>query len=338
MKKPWESFSAIDRFFDPLLQQTVNRWVFLLPTMNLCHWYLKCGGCSMCGFNSPKSSKQQYAWIAKCFGGQALHWLYWLGYLGVRCQNPQNLTVYNGGSFFNSGQEIPGSKPEIPYSLQTAICRHVGRHPTIQKLFVESRPEFITESNIGLLNDLLSGKTLQVGIGLESRSDRVRNSILRKGIGLKQFENAISVLKRNGARSLAYVFFKPMELSEREAIDDAVSTIQYCFEAGVDEISLSCAFIQDGTKMADQYRESLYQLPWLWSIVEVIKKTAPLGPVRIGTFEDDPPPIDVPHNCPQCTASFAQAIDQYRRTFDLSLFNQLRCSCQEDWLKEISAQ
>ncbi|MCX6786119.1 MAG: hypothetical protein NTZ18_04720 [Candidatus Komeilibacteria bacterium] len=292
----------------------------------------------MCGFNCPKSSKQQYAWIAKYFGGRALHPLYWIGYFGIRSQNPQNLTIYNGGSFLNSGREISGSKPEIPYSLQTAICRHVGQHPTIQKLFVESRPEFITRSNIGSLTDLLQGKVLQVGIGLESKNNKVRNSILRKGINLGQFENAVSVLKEYKAKSLAYVFFKPMELSEEEAIDDAVHTIQYCFEAGVDEVSLSCAFIQDGTKMADQYRKGAYQLPRLWSIIEVIKKTAPLGPVRIGTFEDDPPPIAIPRNCPQCTETVMQAIGQYRRTFNLSLFNQLHCPCEETWLKEISAQ
>ena len=329
MKKPWESFSATSAFFDPLIKQMVNRWVLLLPAMNLCHWYLRSGGCTMCGFNCPKSSKQQYAWIARYFGARALHFVYWLGYLGVKDQNPQNLTIYNGGSFLNSGHEVFGSKPEIPLSLQIAICRHIGRHPTIQKLFVESRPEFITSSNIALLGDLLKGKTLQVGIGLESRDDRVRNKILRKGIDIGNFRRAIATLKGHGAKSLAYVFLKPMGLGESEAIVDAVRTIQFCFETGVDEVSLSCAFIQNGTEMCRQYRNGSYKLPQLWSIIEVIKQTAHLGPVRIGTFEDDPKPIDIPHNCPACTESVNRAIDRYRDSFDISLFNQLSCPCRE---------
>ena len=210
MKRPWESFSTVDSFFDPLIKQMVNRWVLLLPAMNLCHWYLKRGGCSMCGFNCPKSSKQQYAWIAKHFGERALRYIYWLGYFGIKGQNPQNLTIYNGGSFLNSGHEISGSKPEIPHSLQTAICRHIGQHPTIRKLFIESRPEFISWKSIAYMSDLLNGKTLQVGIGFESFNDRVRNRILGKGISLSGFNTAIAVLKQYGAKSLAYVFLKPI--------------------------------------------------------------------------------------------------------------------------------
>lgn len=338
MKKPWESFSSVGEFFDPLLNRTVNRWVLLLPTVNLCDWYLKSGGCTMCGFNCPKSSKQQYAWIAKYFGGQALHLVYWLGYFGIWKQSPQNLTIYNGGSFLNSGKEVPGSKPEIPLSLQSGIFRHIGQHPTIQKIFVESRPEFITSSNIAPLNDLLKGKTLQVGIGLESSNNRIRNGILRKGISLDSFNHAVKILKKHGVKSLAYVFLKPMHLSEREAIQDAVRTIQFCFETGVDEVSLSCAFIQDETKMCQQYQNGSYKLPQLWSIIEVIKQTTNLGPVRIGTFEDDPPPIDVPHNCSLCTETVNRAISRYRNSFNIALFDQLSCSCLEAWQKEVYAQ
>ena len=337
MKKPWESFSSVDKFFDPLLKQHVNRWMLLLPAMNLCDWYLRSGGCSMCGFNCPGSSKQSYAWIAKYFGPRALHLVYWLGYFGIKGQKPQNLTVYNGGSFLNSGQETPGSKPEIPLSLQNAVCRHVGRHPTIQKLFVESRPEFVTPDRVALMSDLLAGKTLEVGIGLESSSDIVRNKVLRKGIGLSTFLGAIDVLKRHAAKSLAYVFLKPTGLSESEAVKDAINTIRFCFGLGIDEVSLSCAFVQNGTDMCRQYQAGQYKPPWLWSIVEVIKQTAHLGPVRIGTFEDDPPPIDVPHNCKDCTEKMNQAIGKYRSNFDISLFGQLFCPCRETWLKEISA-
>jgi len=330
MKKPWESFSAVGNFYDPLLQQTVNRWVLLLPGVNLCSWYLKTkGGCTMCGFNNTTSSKRQYAWITKYFGGRALHAIYWLGYFGIKDQNPENLTIYNGGNFLNSGKEVPGAKPEIPFSLQRAICRHAGKHPTIKKVCIESRPEFINPTNISTLKGLLGGKTLEVGIGLESSNDRVRNGLLRKGTSLPNFELAVSTLRKHGAKSLAYVFLKPVGLSESEAVADTVETIRYCFRTGVDEVSVSCAFIQEGTDMYKKYMIGEYKPPTLWSIIEVIKQTVGLGPVRIGTFEDDPPPIDVPKNCSECTGVVNEALDQYRRDFKVSVFDNLNCSCKQ---------
>jgi len=329
MKKPWESFSATANFFDPLLRQTVKRWMLLLPAINLCDWYLKSNGCTMCGFNCRGSSKQQYAWLTQFFGGRALHALYWLGYFGVKNQNPQNLTIYNGGSFLNSGKEVLGSKPEIPFSLQTTICQHIGQHPTIQKLFIESRPEFVTQGNISTLSKLLAEKTLQVGIGLESSDNRVRNTLMKKGMELSVFKHAIAVLKEHGAKSLAYVFLKPVGLSESEAIADTVRTIQFCFETGIDEVSLSCAFVQKGTEMHRKHQLGEYKPPTLWSIIEVVKQTANLGPVRVGTFEDDPPPIAVPQNCSNCTQAVNEAIIKYRNSFNLQVFDYLSCPCRQ---------
>jgi len=330
MKKPWENFSGVDRLYEPSLKRDVQDWVMLFPGLNLCSWYLKSkGGCSMCGFNGSASSKQEYAWLTKYFGGRALHAMYWLGYWGARKQNPERLTIYNGGNFLNTGKEVPGQKPEIPFSLQKTICRHVRTHRTIQKLFVESRPEFITSENIPLLKGLLGEKTLEVGIGLESSNDHIRNGVLKKGTSLAAFERAVATLREYGAKSLAYVFLKPIGLDDAAAVTDAIATIRYCFEvAHVDEVSLSCAFIQEGTGFHKAYEDGTYKPPTLWSITRVIEQTANLGPVRVGTFEDDPPPIDVPKNCPECTDRVNKALDQYRHSFDPTVFDGLSCPCK----------
>jgi radical SAM enzyme (TIGR01210 family) len=329
MSKIWEGFSAVEDFFDPQKKKKTKRWVLLLPALSLCHWYLQCGGCTMCGFNGPSSGKQKFAWITKYFGRAALHFLYWLGYFGIRNQKPESLTIYNGGNFLNSGRKAIKAKAEIPLSLQLAICRHIGQHPTINKVFVESRPEFISDETIAPLVKLLNGKILQIGIGLESADENVRNHLLNKGMSRSRFEQAITTIKENGAESLAYVFLKPMGLSEEEAVADTISTIRYCFEIGVDEIALSCAFIQEGTVMHDLYQQGKYQPPNLWSILKVIKATAYLGPIRIGGFEDDPPPIAVPSSCPSCNQKVTEAIERYRECHDLSLFSGLTCHCQE---------
>lgn len=324
----WNSFSSTDHFFDPQLKKQVARWTLLLPAMNLCHWHLKTGGCSMCGFNGPQSGKKKYQWLAKFFNGYSLNALYRLGYFSDGMLQPENLTIYNGGNFLNSGNEIACSKEEIPLQFQKMICRSVNRHPTINKLFVESRPEFITERNISLLTGLLGSKTLQVGIGLESSDDWVRNQLLRKGIARSDFERAIDVLKSHQAQSLAYIFLKPMGLSEKEAIEDTVNSIEYCFDAGVDEVALSTAFVQSNTPLCEAFERGEYQVPNLWSVIKVIKRTAHLGPIRIGEFTDDPPPIAAPHGCPDCHEKVMAAIDDYRQTRNISVFDGLDCDCK----------
>jgi len=326
MKKPWESFSGVGNLYEPSLKRIVREWVLLLPGLNMCSWYLTSkGGCTMCGFNSSASAKQEYAWITEYFGSSALYAMYWFGYFGIRAQKPERLTIYNGGNFLNSGKEVLGSKPEIPFEFQRRVCKHVARHPTIEKLFVETKAEFITPNNIPILKEDVGEKTLQVGIGFESVDERVRNKLLKKGTTRFEFERSVSILKKNKVQALAYVFLKPVGLSEREAVEEAVNTIKYCFEHGIDEVSLSCAFIQEGTEMYKHYREGSYTPPRLWSIIEVVKRTASLGPVRVGTFEDEPPPIDVPKNCPECTGRVNEALDQYRNSFDPTVLDNLSC-------------
>jgi hypothetical protein len=97
----------------------------------------------------------------------------------------------------------------------------------------------------------------------------------------------------------------------------------------VDEVSLSCAFVQENTPLHELYKLGQFQPPNLWSIIEVIEKTAHLGPVRIGSFDDEPPPIAKPHNCPNCNAVISCAIEKYRQTQDPKVFAGLNCSCKK---------
>ena len=309
-------FSSVDTIFDPLLKRKSRRWLLELPGAG-CEWWKKSGGCTMCAFNQ---ATQRYTFGGKLYPNFIFMLLFYYAYQQVKRKNPELLVIYNGGSFL--------SDKEIPEKTQLAILRFVEKHPTIKKIMVESRADLITGGKLSRYAEAIDGKDLEIAIGLESVDDAVRNGCLKKGLTKKKFEQAIALCHQVGFSVFAYVFLKPPCLSEKEAIEDAVRTIEYCFKVGVDEVSLSCAFVQKDTILYELYKRKEYTPPRLWSIIEVILRTSSLGPVRIGHFDDDPTPIAFPQNCPTCTAEVMAAIEKYRLSHDIATFEGLNCDCK----------
>jgi len=315
-----EKFFNIEEIYDFQERKTCKRLILLLPGKG-CEWAKKTGGCTMCAL----SKKCQE--IGKNFSGNDLISLCKIAIDLTTKKRPINLTIYNGGSFLNN--------KEIPEEAQLKICRMVEKDPSIKKLFIESRVEFIDEQKIKSLKKELKNKTLIIGIGLESQDDKIRNTFIRKGLNKKDYEEKIKLLKENGVKIISYVFLKPIYLSEKEAIEEAIKTIDYAFKAGTDEVALEIAFIQEGTVMEKLFRENKYKPPWLWSVIEVIKKTYNLGPINVGGFGDTPPPIAISSNCNLCSSKIKDSLQQYRETHNINLLNDLRCSCYKLYKKEI---
>jgi len=292
-----------------------------------CEWYKQTGGCTMCAFNQ---STQKYTFSGRLFPHFVFMMIFYYAYWLVRKQKPELLVIYNGGSFL--------SDKEIPKKTQLSILKFVAIHPTIKKIIVESRANLVTEEKLSQYAVAIGGKDLEIAIGLESANDKIRNKCLSKGLNKETFEQAIKLCVQFGFKSFVYVYLKPHCLSEEEATQDAIETIKYCFRVGADEVSLSCAFVQKNTLLEKLYNEGKFVPPKLWSIIKVITKTSRFGPVRIGHFDDEPPPIAIPHNyrhgnpqdiCPLCNQKVMAAIEQYRLTHDSRVFNPLHCTCQD---------
>jgi uncharacterized Fe-S cluster-containing MiaB family protein len=81
------------------------------------------------------------------------------------------------------------------------------------------------------------------------------------------------------------------------------------------------------------YERGLYSTPWLWSIVEVVKRIKTPGKLIVGLFKFFPSPSAVPNNCDQCNEKVMEAIVQYNRTLDRKVFNRITCKCKKDWVK-----
>jgi radical SAM enzyme (TIGR01210 family) len=287
--------------------------------------YAAVGGCTMCGewsgsnlgtLVSPEFHIAQFAAAsADLVSRKDINWL----------------RIYQEGSFLNEDEIAPEAR-EI-------ILRLASHLRGIQRITIESRPEYLTADLTRLVREYTSSIELEIGIGLEAKDDFVRNVCIGKGTTLISYEKAVRVAHASNIIALAYVLIKPPFLSEQEAIDEAVETTKFAFETGFDEVYVQAASIHEWSLSEMLASRGFYSPPWLWSVMEVVKQTAKLGKVKIGGLEYFPRPAKVAqnysntkdHTICQCSHDIWQVIQEFNATGNVALLSAVACSCQETW-------
>ncbi len=229
------------------------------------------------------------------------------------------LKVFTSGSFLDE-REIPGELRA--YFLDR--CRELG----VKKLIIESRPEFIDSKK---LIDF-RGLQVEVGIGLETANDFIREHCINKGFSFSDFTKTAEILKREGFRVKCYLLLKPPFLSEREAIVDLLESAEKVRNLA-DVISINLTNIQKGTLVERLWEKGLYRPPWLWSALEVLRNVSGdiiCDPVAGGKIRG-------PHNCGRCDREIVSAIRLFSLTQDKSLLD-VDCSCRKIWLKALELE
>jgi hypothetical protein len=294
--------------------KVVNRAVITLRGPG-CSWGRSGMGCTMCGHYAGMLAQQPV-----CVGDLKEQFDRCMD--RIRFEGTPILCVYDGGSFLNPR--------EVSYEVQEYICKTVARTRGIHKFVIETRSEYCDPDWLKSLNKLLGDKSLVVALGLETRNDDVRDLLVNKGMTLDQFEAAADVVKSIcGLR--VYAMIKPPFLTEAEMIEDAVETIRYVDDLGAEEIHFEPVTVQQHTLMYYLWRQGLYRLPWLWSIIEILKRVSPIK-VYCSPFAHYPRPIAKPHNCPGCdSVVLERLLVGYNSTFDVGCLEGLSCRCQEAW-------
>jgi len=292
----------------------VEAGAIVLPTKG-CSWGEK-GGCTMCGYiyDSARGGLGEKEIVAQF--GKALE-----GLLKKGGKRIEYLKVFNSGSFFDASEIPEGALVEI-----IKLINGVG----VRRLQVESRPEFVEGESIEKISKVLEPE-LEVGIGLETANDRVREECINKGFTLADFEDAVRVLHRLDVHVKAYLLIKPPFLGEREAIEDAVRSGREVAKMGVSRISYNPVNVQKGTLVEFLWKRNSYRPPWLWSVVEV------LGRVKDGvdaTVLSHPSGGGKPrgaHNCRGCDREVLDAILEFSRTQERGRLDGLDCDCKKEW-------
>lgn len=285
-----------------------------------CEWAVKnAHGCTMCGHLAKQTRRDALISVRDYthqFEGE---------FKKIDFKKYPLLNLYNNGSFLNDN--------EIPPEARRKILKKINSNTNIKMLVLETRPEFVTEEKIKEIKDHIIDKHVEIAIGLELKDDFYRTICINKGFSLRQFISAASIIIRH-LNLRTYVLLKPAFLTEKESIEQAIETIEYAFELGATTVSLEACTIQDYTLLNYLHERGLYRTPWLWSIIEILKKSASRGKLIIGLFQFHPSPHVVPYNCDLCSGRVMEAIHHYNRTLDVKLIEGLDCECKKRW-KEI---
>jgi radical SAM enzyme (TIGR01210 family) len=306
-----------------LNSEPIQRAIFILRSRG-CAWALReGGGCTMCGHlaGTTRGTSIDPDVYVRQFADELSEFNF---------SNIPVLCLYNSGSFLNDEEVHPDARRRI--------FRLIAGVPEIRHLIIESRPEFVSEASLAEITELLPNKTVEVGVGLECYDDAVRSVCLNKGFNRSEFLEASRLIGKSPVKLLAYVLLKPPFLTESEAIEEAVRAIRFAFQHGADVVSLEPVSVQDFSLVHYLYEAEQYRPPWIWSVFEVIRRTAGLGEVRIGGFEFLPIPKIFTHNCPKCDPACVEAIVDYNRGGGITRFDKLSCECMSEWRRNIEAR
>ena len=156
-------------------------------------------------------------------------------------------------------------------------------------------------------------------------------------------------LRKYNLRVKTYLMFKPPFMNEIDALEHGVRWSKDVASQS-DEISVNPMNIQRGTVIDRLHRNNEYRPPWLWSLVEMIKRAHPIIYPEGGTngSEDQVCRLIIhptaggkirgAHNCGTCDKFVVAAIERYAVSGDLREFDGLSCDCQAIWQQELALE
>lgn len=334
----------INKFFYEY--KTIDR-VMIVLRANGCEHYKQDGGCSMCShFNgtdrNAKITTEEYI----------EQWKNVTDGIGLNCENfnlndYQVVCVYNLGSLLNEN--------EISKEAVNHIFKSLNSYEGVKKVIIESRAEYVNDEVVQNISNVYNKGTVEVGIGVESTNEIIREICHHKGIDdLSIIKNAVEVLHKYNFKALAYINFKPIFLTEQEAIDDAIETAINCFKMGFDAISIEPTSLQNYSLANHLYQIGQYRVPWLWSIRDVVQGIYDkIGDkeldIRLGGYFDEEVlsgsqgtgfeekneifPYMTSLNCSKCSNDFIDCIKRFNMTYDIrGLYNIKNCDkCYKIW-------
>ncbi|MFC6716735.1 archaeosine biosynthesis radical SAM protein RaSEA [Natrialbaceae archaeon GCM10025810] len=287
-----------------------------------CRW-ARAGGCTMCGYVAESvdggsvSHEALMDQIDVCLAHEAEN----------ATDSADLIKIYTSGSFLD--------EREVGAETREAIAETFADR---DRIVLESLPDFVDREKLTDFTE--RGLDTDVAIGLETATDRVRHDCVNKYFDFADFEAACAEAEAasdpDGAGEAdagvkAYLLMKPPFLSESEAVEDMIASIERC--AGVEgchTISMNPCNVQRYTMVDELYFNDGYRPPWLWSVAHVLRETVDVDAIvvsdPVGHGSDRGP-----HNCTECDDLVQKAIKDFDLRQDPSVFEQVSCACEATW-------
>lgn len=259
----------------------------------------------------------------------------------LKKENIEHFDLLTLGNFFNEN--------EISPELREKLLSPLKKVSYLKRILVESRRGYITAEKLKEAKSYLrEDQTLEFAIGYESSDPYIRNQVLRKGVPEKHLDETMQACKEAGVDFASYVLIKPHTLTEKKGIDDAVNTALHVLkkaeEHGVKaRINFEPVFVTQETVLDELFKKGEYTPPKLWSIVDVIVKTAERlgventgGKLFVGLSDENLSSNRMTSNCGICDKYVKDAISNFNADQDVSKLKVLYHECKDEWEKQVA--
>ncbi|WP_174712680.1 TIR domain-containing protein [Nostoc sp. TCL240-02] len=295
----------------------VQRLMIVLRT-NGCSYDKGKKGCTMCDFRKhaidiPVEAK----WMMSQFKSA-------LAKVQTAKEQIEQIDLLTLGSFLYDG--------EISPEFRHTVMKYISQIPEVKKVVIESRATYVNLERLEFIKQCLrKDQILELGIGVETSNEYLRQEILRKGMPWSILERAIESCKNADVHFQAYLLIGTQRLSEIEAIEDAVRSaedvVDLCLKYSVPfKIAFEPVFITKGTPLEELYIKKEYKLINLWSVVEVLRRTHHLGTIFVGMSDEGLSDGRIPEGCPLCTQKLRDAIEEFNGSQDIKIFDSIICN------------
>jgi radical SAM enzyme (TIGR01210 family) len=311
-KKPVSFWSEKDIFNGKI----VDTFVIIFRTKG-CSWALK-SGCTMCGyFNDSLINDVTEDDLLIQFETAM-----------TKYTDQKFIKIFTSGSFLDKNEIKPSSRKKILSKILE----------NSDKISFESRPEYITDKTLIELKKISNEKIFEIGAGLETADDHIREKFLNKGFTFESYKKAAQLIKKHGFKLKTYILIKPPFLTEKESIDDAISTVKKIKNL-TDTISFNPTNVQRNTLVNFLWQRKKYRPAWLFSVVKILKDSKKFAPnIIIKCDIAGGGSIRGAHNCKNCDKKYLKSISNFSLNQDVKVFNTLDCDCKEKWLDQLDIE
>ncbi len=288
-------------------------------------------GCSMCDFASYANPRVQSRNI-EAQHRQSLEMLRNMDFI--------HFDLLTLGNFYND--------KEISAGLRKSLLSSVANVKGVTRVLTEARRQYVTVDKLTEAKSCLrEDQTLEYALGYETVNPDLRNRVLRKGTPEEHLDDVLEMCRDAGVDFVSYVLIKPQTLNETEGIGEAVNTATHVLTKadtyGVNaRIAFEPVFVTQGKTIEELWEKGEYQPPKLWSVAEVLIRTAerlgmgnPQGKLFVGLSDENLSRDRMTFNCGSCDEEVRRGIQAFNGHQNVARLRRLYHECKDDWAKEL---
>lgn len=231
--------------------------------------------------------------------------------------------------FLGSGSMLDGR--QIDFSQVLRVIKEVKKIKSINSILIEGRIEHCCFDKLKEAKKLLDDIKLEYGIGLECRSDYVRNDILEKDLQFEDYINCVRALTIMDIGVCTYILAGIPKLSLKDSLKETRDSILAVADLyrRLDckgRIALYPIFIAPNSQLERLYNYGEYKLIGLDDVVKILlqiegKIDLKKSPVFIGLDDEG---ISGNRYVGFSDGKLSSLINKFNSTQDFSLFKSIR--------------